>query len=61
MTLTVTDFFAGAGGSSEGLRQAGYHVQACANRRGIGCSPIGNVPAGRDSPTATSSPGLRPR
>jgi DNA (cytosine-5)-methyltransferase 1 len=31
MTLTATDFFAGAGGSSEGLTQAGYRVEACAN------------------------------
>ncbi|QMU19327.1 DNA cytosine methyltransferase [Gordonia rubripertincta] len=31
MTLTVTDFFAGAGGSSEGLTQAGYRIDACAN------------------------------
>lgn len=29
--LTVTDFFSGAGGSSEGLRQAGYRIEACAN------------------------------
>lgn len=29
--LSVTDFFAGAGGSSEGLRQAGYRIRACAN------------------------------
>ncbi|KMO82459.1 DNA cytosine methyltransferase [Mycolicibacterium chlorophenolicum] len=29
--LTVTDFFSGAGGSSEGLRQAGYRIDACAN------------------------------
>lgn len=29
--LTATDLFSGAGGSSEGLTQAGYNVQACAN------------------------------
>lgn len=31
MTLTATDLFSGAGGSSEGLTQAGYRVDACAN------------------------------
>lgn len=30
-TLTATDLFAGAGGSSEGLEQAGYRIAACAN------------------------------
>lgn len=29
--LSVTDFFSGAGGASEGLRQAGYRIDACAN------------------------------
>ncbi|MGV7735031.1 DNA cytosine methyltransferase [Mycobacterium kansasii] len=29
--LSVTDFFSGAGGASEGLRQAGYRIAACAN------------------------------
>lgn len=31
MTLTATDLFSGAGGSSTGLEQAGYDVQVCAN------------------------------
>ncbi|AXQ53093.1 DNA methylase [Mycobacterium phage Rando14] len=31
MTLTVTDLFSGAGGSSEGLRQAGCHITIAAN------------------------------
>lgn len=31
MTLTATDLFAGAGGSSEGLHQAGYRIEAAAN------------------------------
>lgn len=30
-TITVTDFYSGAGGSSEGLRQAGFRILACAN------------------------------
>ena len=30
-TLTLTDGFAGAGGSSEGMRQAGIDVRICAN------------------------------
>lgn len=29
--LTSTDLFSGAGGSSEGLAQAGYRIDACAN------------------------------
>lgn len=29
--LTATDLFSGAGGSSEGLRAAGYNVRICAN------------------------------
>lgn len=29
--LTATDLFSGAGGSSEGLAQAGYRIDACAN------------------------------
>ncbi len=31
MTISVTDFYAGAGGSSEGLRQAGLEIVAVAN------------------------------
>ncbi|MDO5535879.1 MAG: DNA cytosine methyltransferase, partial [Propionibacteriaceae bacterium] len=31
MTLTATDLFAGAGGSSTGLAQAGYRVEVAAN------------------------------
>lgn len=31
MTLTATDFYSGAGGSSEGLRRAGWDIRACAN------------------------------
>lgn len=31
MTLTATDLFSGAGGSSEGMTQAGYHVAVAAN------------------------------
>ena len=31
MTLTATDFYSGAGGSSEGLRLAGWDIRACAN------------------------------
>lgn len=29
--LTTTDLFSGAGGASEGLAQAGYRIEACAN------------------------------
>lgn len=31
MTLTMTDLFSGGGGSSEGMTQAGVHVQVAAN------------------------------
>lgn len=31
MSLTMTDLFSGGGGSSEGMTQAGYHVQTAAN------------------------------
>lgn len=31
MTLTMTDLFSGGGGSSEGMAQAGIHVQVAAN------------------------------
>lgn len=31
MALTATDFYSGAGGSSEGLRHAGWDIRACAN------------------------------
>jgi DNA (cytosine-5)-methyltransferase 1 len=31
VTLTMTDAFSGAGGSSEGMAQAGFHVAAAAN------------------------------
>lgn len=31
MTFTATDFYSGAGGSSEGLRLAGWDIRACAN------------------------------
>ncbi|MEW1881919.1 DNA cytosine methyltransferase [Rhodococcus sp. NPDC080181] len=31
VTLTMTDAFSGAGGSSEGMTQAGFHVAAAAN------------------------------
>lgn len=34
MTLTATDLFSGAGGSSEGMTQAGVHVQIAANHWG---------------------------
>ncbi len=33
--LTVTDFFAGAGGSSEGMAQAGFDVRLAANHWGV--------------------------
>lgn len=34
MSLSATDLFSGAGGSSAGLAQAGYRIDACANHWG---------------------------
>lgn len=38
MLVTATDMFSGGGGASEGMRQAGIRVQACANHSPVAVS-----------------------
>ncbi|MGA4989945.1 DNA cytosine methyltransferase [Nonomuraea bangladeshensis] len=53
--LTATDLFAGAGGSSEGLTQAGYHVAIAANHWPVAVATHKRNHAGTEHRTADLS------